>query len=131
VYAGAQVGTYTTTAALVWYPVTAPSGTAVEYEVQLASDPSFTFLVNGSIAGPGVPGSSLGDSGWIGGTPTTKDGRAALSTPATVTNIPQDECFEIVPNVYYWRVRARDQQGSLSDWSATGSFGAFAGDPWC
>jgi hypothetical protein len=87
--------------------------------------------VNGSIAGPGVPGSSLGDSGWIGGTPTTKDGRAALSTPATVTNIPQDECFEIVPNVYYWRVRARDQQGSLSDWSATGSFGAFAGDPWC
>jgi hypothetical protein len=131
VYVSARVGTYTTTTALVWYPVTAPSGTAVEYEVQLASDPSFTFLVNGSMAGPGVPGSSTGDSGWIGGTPTTKDGRAALSTPATVTNIPQDDCFEIVPNVYYWRVRARDQHGSVSDWSATGSFGAFAGDPWC
>jgi predicted CXXCH cytochrome family protein len=131
VWVNAEVGTFTATTALVWYPVTAPSGTAVEYEVQLASDPSFTFLVDGSIDGPGVPGSSVGGSGWIGGTPTTVGGKPALSTPATVTNLPQDWCFEIVPNVYYWRVRARDQQGSVSDWSATGSFGAFAFDPWC
>jgi predicted CXXCH cytochrome family protein len=131
VWVNAEVGTFTATTALVWYPVTAPSGTSVEYEVQLASDPNFTFLENGSIDGPGLSGSSLGDSGWIGGTPTTNDGRAALSTPATVTNLPQDWCFEIVPNVYYWRVRARDQHGNVSDWSATGSFGAFASDPRC
>jgi hypothetical protein len=28
-------------------------------------------------------------------------------------------------------VRARDQAGNVSDWSAPGSFGVFAGDPWC
>ncbi len=128
---GVRAGTFTTDVSLVWYPVTAPSGTAVEYEVQLASDPEFSYLVNGSIAGPGVPGLSVGDSGWVSGAPTTHGGKPARSYPATLTNIPQDDCGEIVPNVYYWRVRARDQQGSVSDWSATGTFGAFAGDPWC
>ena len=38
----ALVGTSSTTVDLVWYGVTAPSGTPVEYEVQLASDPGFT-----------------------------------------------------------------------------------------
>ena len=127
----AHVGTHTTEVNLLWFGVTAPSGTAVQYEVQLASDPAFSYLVNGSMAGPGVPGLSVGDSGWVSGTPTTYGGNPALSYPATLTNIPQDECVDIVPNVYYWRVRARDQQGRVSDWSATGTFGAFAGDPWC
>jgi hypothetical protein len=125
------VGTETTAVDLPWFGVTAPSGTAVQYEVQLASDPGFSYLVNGSIVGPGVPGSSLGSSGWVSGTLTTHEGRPALSYPATLTNIPQDTCFQIVPNVYYWRVRARDQGGRVSDWSATGTFSAFAGDPWC
>lgn len=127
----ALVGTRETTTNLIWYGVTAPSGTPVEYEVQLASDPGFTHLVNGSIVGPGVPGTTIGDSGWVSGIPITSGGQPALSLPATVTNIPQDDCGDIVPNVYYWRVRARDQQGHVSDWSATGTFGAFAGDPWC
>jgi predicted CXXCH cytochrome family protein len=127
---GATVGTHSATVALVWYPVTAPSGTAVEYEVQLASDPAFAQLVNGYIPG-GVQGIPYGDSGWIDGTPTVRDGRPALSHPATVTNIPQDDCNEIVPNVYYWRVRARDEAGHVSEWSPAGTFGAFAGDPWC
>lgn len=87
--------------------------------------------VNGSMVGPGVPGSSIGDSGWVIGTTTPSGDRPALSYPATITNIPQDYCGDIVPNVYYWRVRARDQRGTVSDWSATGTFGAFAGDPWC
>jgi predicted CXXCH cytochrome family protein len=131
VSAGAHVGTYTMDVALVWFPVTAPSGGAIEYEVQLASDPDFTYLVNGSMAGPGVPGLSVGDSGWIGGTPATFEGTPALSHPATLTDIPQDWCGDIVPNVYYWRVRARDGQGRVSEWSPTGTFGAFAGDPLC
>ncbi len=131
VNSNATVGTFDLQVALPWYPVAAPSGTAVEYEVQLASDPEFTHLVNGLMAGPGVPGLSIGDSGWVGGTPTTFGGRPALSYPATLTNIPQDVCAEIVPNVYYWRVRARDQEGHVSEWSPTGTFGVFAGDPLC
>lgn len=127
----AIVGTSTVTLDLVWYGVTAPSGTPVEYEVQLASDPGFTFLVNGSMIGPGAPGATVGDSGWVSGVPTTYGGLPALSHPATLTNIPQDDCGEIIPNVYYWRVRARDQQGRVSEWSATGTLEAFAGDPWC
>jgi len=126
-----SVGTYTADVALLWYPVTAPSGTAVEYEVQLASDPEFTFLVDGSMAGPGVPGSTVADSGWIAGTPATGGARPALATPARITNIPQDSCTEIVPSVYYWRVRARDAAGNVSGWSASGSFTAFAYDQWC
>jgi hypothetical protein len=128
---GVRAGTFTTGVNLIWYPVTAPSGTAVQYEVQLASDPEFSYLVNGSMAGPGVPGLSVGDSGWVSGTSTSFGGNPASSYPATLTNIPQDDCGDIVPNVYYWRVRARDQQGHVSDWSATGTFGVFAGDPWC
>ena len=116
---------------LPWFGVTAPSGTLVQYEVQLASDPGFSYLVNGSMVGPGVPGMSIGDSGWMSGTATTSDGRPALSYPATLTNIPQDWCVEIVPNVYYWRVRARDQQGWVSEWSVTGTFSVVAEDPWC
>jgi predicted CXXCH cytochrome family protein len=131
VFVGVRVGTYTTDVQLPWYPVTAPSGTAVQYEVQLASDPGFTYLANGVLPGPGIPGISIGDSGWATGTVTTVGGRPALEYPATLTNIPQDTCSDIVPNVYYWRVRARDQVGNVSDWSATGTFGAFAGDPWC
>lgn len=131
VYAGVRVGTHTTTASLVWTPVTSPSGTTLQYEVQLASDPAFTYLVNGSLAGPGIPGSSVGDSGWVSGTPATYGGQPALSYPATLTNIPQDDCGDYVPNVYYWRVRARDAQGAVSDWSPAGTFGVFAGDPWC
>ena len=67
----------------------------------------------------------------MSGAATTSAGRPALSYPAMLTNIPQDICWEFLPNVYYWRVRARDQQGNVSDWSQTGTFGAFAGDPWC
>ena len=131
VAAWSTVGTSTVTLDLVWYGVTAPSGTQVQYEVQLASDPGFTHLVNGSMVGPGVPGIDhrglgLGErrSDHLGGVP-------ALSHPATLTNIPQDICADIVPNVYYWRVRARDQQGRVSEWSATGILEAFAGDPLC
>ncbi|HSD22224.1 MAG TPA: hypothetical protein VLC54_19400, partial [Anaeromyxobacter sp.] len=91
----------------------------------------FSYLVNGSMVGPGVPGMSLGDSGWVSGTATTSGGRPALSYPATLTNIPQDWCFEIDPNVYFWRVRARDQQGRVSEWSVTGTFSVVADDPWC
>ena len=130
VYSGVNVGTYATTVQLVWSPVTAPSGTTVEYEVQLATDPGFTYLVNGSIVGPGIPGLTVGDSGWVTGTVVTGS-KPTLSYPASLTNIPQDDCFTYAPNVYYWRVRARDQQGHVSEWSATGTFGAFALDPWC
>jgi hypothetical protein len=131
VNAGATVGTYTLVVALPWHPVTAPSGTPVEYEVQLASDPGFTSLASATLSGPGVPGLTVGDSGWVPGTPTTADGRPALSFPATLTGLPQDVCADVVPNVYYWRVRARDQQGNVSEWSPTGTFGVFAGDPLC
>jgi hypothetical protein len=131
VSSGVGAGTYTLAVTLPWYPVTAPSGTALEYEVQLASDPGFTHLENALMPGPGLPGSTVGDSGWIPGSPTTVGGRPALGYPATLTNIPQDYCGDIVPNVYHWRVRARDQQGNVSEWSPTGTFGVFAGDPWC
>ncbi len=131
VYAGVQVGTGSADVPLLWYPVTAPSGTAIEYEVQLASDAGFSYLVNGALAGPGVAGSTIGDSGWVTGAAATVGGKPALSYPASVTNIPQDLCFTPEPNVYSWRVRARDQQGHVSEWSATGTFGAFAYDPWC
>jgi hypothetical protein len=125
----ALVGTFSTTVDLVWYGVTAPSGTPVEYEVQLASDPGFTQLVNGAIPG-GVPG-AIGDSGWVTGTSTTSPGAPALSIPATLTDLPQDWCAPIRQNTYYWRVRARDAQGRVSGWSPIGTFGAFAQDPLC
>jgi hypothetical protein len=76
------------------------------------------------------PGGATTEGG-IAGTPATHAGVPALSHPATLTNVPQDWCGEIVPNVYYWRVRARDQQGHVSEWSPAGTFGAFAGDPLC
>jgi predicted CXXCH cytochrome family protein len=131
VYAGVEAGTFTAEIDLPWYPVTAPSGTAVEYEVQLASDPGFSWLLGGSLAGPGTPGSTVGDSGWVSGTPTTYGGQPALSTPATITGIPQDDCMDVVPDVFYWRVRARDQHGNVSEWSTPGTFGVIAVDPWC
>lgn len=127
--ASAQVGTYSRVVALTWFPVTAPSGTAVQYEVQLASDPAFTSLSNASMVS--VPGTAIGDSGWVSGSAATSGGKPALTYPATLTNIPQDTCGDIVPNVYYWRVRARDAAGNVSGWSTTGTFGVFAGDPWC
>jgi hypothetical protein len=131
VSAGATVGTYTITAQLPWYPVTAPSGTAVTYEVQLASDPDFTYLVDGSMAGGTLPGSTVADSGWVSGSPLVIGSSPALTYPATITNIPQDWCGDIVPAVYWWRVRARDAAGNVSQWSVPGTFGVFAGDPYC
>jgi hypothetical protein len=37
----------------------------------------------------------------------------------------------VEPNVYYFRVRARDALGNVSEWSGTGSFGAMAVDVNC
>jgi hypothetical protein len=133
VWAGAQVPQTTTVATLLWYPVVAPSGTAVEYEVQLASDPAFTTLVNATLL-PADGTLATGNSGWIPGTPTQDHGgppRPAVGFDVTLTNLPQDDCGPLNPNVYYFRVRARDALGTVSDWSSTGTFGAMAGDPWC
>ncbi|ACG71275.1 fibronectin, type III [Anaeromyxobacter sp. K] len=131
VSASFEVGTYDATVPLVWFPVTAAAGVVLQYEVQLASDAAFTYLQNGSLTGPGVPGSTVGSTGWVSGTPTTSGGRPALQVPARLLNIPQDSCGPYAPRPYYWRVRVRDQQGHESGWSAPGNFGAFAWDPWC
>jgi hypothetical protein len=103
--------------------VTAPTGNPVEYRVQLASDMTFTTLVNGSPP----------DSGWIPGTPGTLGGRAVLFFEVTLTNLPQDDCSAVQPvNQYYWRVKARDPvTGIESDWSVIDPFVAGAGDPLC
>jgi hypothetical protein len=108
---------------LQWYPVTAPTGDPVEYRVQLASDPTFTTLLNG--APP--------DSGWIPGAPGTRGGAAILSFEVTLTNLPQDYCSAVPDrNQYYWRVKARDSVTGLeSDWSVVDPFTAMAGDPLC
>ncbi len=132
-WAGTRVPNTTAVATLKWHPVSAPSGTAVQYEVQLASDPAFTYLVN-AVLSP-VDGSlATGNSGWIDGTPTT-DGtfptRPTLGFDVILTNLPQDDCIWWNPNEYYYRVRARDALGNVSDWSATGWFSAMAGDPYC
>jgi hypothetical protein len=112
----------TMTVGLTWYPVTAPTGNPVQYRVQLASDASFTGLVNGSPS----------DSGWISGSPTTVGGRAALQFGAQLTGLPIDQCTEEVPyNRYYWRVRARDSvTGTASDWSTVDGFNATSYDPY-
>ncbi len=73
--------------ALTWFPVAAPTGNPVEYRVQLASDPAFATLENGSPP----------DSGWIAGAPTTMDGRPALQLGVQLTNLPVDQCAEEVP----------------------------------
>jgi hypothetical protein len=117
---GAQVPDSTMVATLRWYPVTAPSGTVVEYEVQLASDPGFTAIHT--------------PSGWIPGTPTGSVGsppRPSLGFDVTITGLPQDWCDDTQPDVYYYRVRARDQVGNVSEWSTPRSFGAIAGNPDC
>jgi len=112
----------TVVASLRWYPVASPTGAAVEYRVELASDPGFTSLVNGAPR----------DSGWIAGTPGTWLGRPALSFPVTLTNLPYDDCTDPPPFVFYWwRVKARDAvSGIESDWSVVDRFGAIAADPW-
>jgi hypothetical protein len=39
--------------------------------------------------------------------------------------------MSLEPNVYYFRVRARDALGNVSGWSATSVFTAISSDPWC
>jgi predicted CxxxxCH...CXXCH cytochrome family protein len=134
VWAGADVPSTTAVATLLWYPVTAPSGTAVEYEVQLASDPGFTFLLDADLSRADET-LATGNSGWITGTPT-HDGsypsRPAVGFGVTLTNLPQDDCMSpLEPNVYYFRVRARDALGNVSEWSGTGNFAAMAVDVNC
>ncbi|HZZ85586.1 MAG TPA: cytochrome c3 family protein [Anaeromyxobacteraceae bacterium] len=121
-WAGAPAPANTAVVNLQWYPVTAPSGNPVEYRVQLASDPGFTALVNGSPP----------DSGWIPGTPGTVSGKPVLGFPVTLTNLPYDQsCSGLPPNQYYWRVQARDSvSGSASDWSAVDPFQAMTWDPY-
>jgi predicted CxxxxCH...CXXCH cytochrome family protein len=134
VSAGTVTPNTTVVAALLWYPVTAPSDTTVEYEVQLAEDAQLTFLANSTLTRVD-PTLATGNSGWIGGTPTT-DGlspaRPALKFDVTLTNLPQDDCSLPVPDstTYWFRVRARDQTGKVSDWSAPRAFSALAADPW-
>lgn len=133
VLAGARVPQTTVVATLPWYPVTAPSGTPVEYEVQLASDPGFTTLVNAILARADET-LATGNSGWIAGAPTTDHSqppRPALGFDVTLTNLPQDDCTELVPNRYWFRVRARDALGNVSEWSVSGEVSAVAGDPLC
>jgi hypothetical protein len=110
------------TLGLTWYPVAAPTGNPVEYRVQLAEDPAFTTLVNGSPP----------DSGWIAGTPGTLSGREVRIFGVTLTNLPQDWCAGEVPYAqYYWRVKARDSiTGLESEWSAVDPFRATSADPW-
>ena len=120
-------GDYRATAQLRWYPVTAPSGTTVQYEVQLASDVGFTSLENAilAITDPDLP---TGNSGWIPGIPTG----SALGFDVTLTNLPLDDCSPIQPvNEYRFQVRARDARGTVSDWSLPGLFSAGVGDPYC
>ncbi len=107
---------------LRWYPVSAPTGNAVEYRVQLASDTTFTTLLYGSPP----------DSGWIPGTPGVLNGQAILSFTVTLTDLPIDQCGDVVPsNEYSWRVKARDAvTGAESDWSAVDPFQATSYDPW-
>jgi predicted CXXCH cytochrome family protein len=131
--AAAEVPTTTTVATLEWYRVTAPSDTAIEYEVQIASDPSFATLVNATVDRVD-PTLATGNSGWISGTPTNDQStppRPALSFPVTLTNLWQDDCMSWEPNVYYFRVRARDALGNVSEWSVTGLVTAMASDPNC
>jgi len=106
---------------LTWYPVAASTGNPVEYRVQLASDPTFTTLVNGSPP----------DSGWIPGAPGSLSGNPVRSFGATLTNLPEDWCVEEIPfNQYYWRVKARDSVTHVeSDWSAVDPFQATSFDP--
>ncbi len=108
--------------ALQWFPVLAPTGNPVEYDVQLASDPGFTYLVYG--APP--------DSGWVAGTPGTSGGKAVRSFTVTLTDLPMDICVDPIPtNTYYWRVRARDAvTGVESEWSAIDVFQANSYNPW-
>jgi hypothetical protein len=132
-WASATVPSTSTIATLLWYPVTSPSGTPVEYEVQLASDPGFTTLSNADLLA-GDPTLSTGNSGWIVGTITQDSSyppRAAVGFGVTLTNLPQDICADIQMNVYYFRVRARDANGTVSDWSTTGTFDVWASDPLC
>jgi hypothetical protein len=112
----------TMTLALQWYPVLAPTGNAVEYRVQLASDETFTTLVNGSPA----------DSGWIPGTPGVNGSNPTRTFTVTLTNLPIDDCGEVVPsNRYYWRVKARDAvTGVESAWSEVDGFDATSYDPY-
>lgn len=118
---------------LLWYAVVAPSGTAVQYEVQLASDAGFTTLSNTTLA---RTDESLltGNSGWITGVATQDNNwpsRPALGFDVLFTNLPQDDCGLVQPvNTYYFRVRARDGAGNVSAWSNTGTFGVGAGDPY-
>ena len=109
------------TQVLQWYPVVSPTGNPLQYRVQLASDPGFTFLVNG-----GPP-----DSGWIAGTPGSSGGRPTLTTTVNLWNLPADNCVDAVPsNTYYWRVKVLDSVTlAESDWSATDTFGATDWDP--
>jgi hypothetical protein len=121
--AGGPVGTYTVVTNLSWYPVTAPSWNPVQYRVVIATTPDF------SVADFVTPS----DSGWIDGTPGTLGGRAILTFPVTITNLPQDDCTPTSnARTYYWRVIARDAVTGLeSEWSGTDVFGAMAGDPLC
>ena len=123
VAAGGPVGTYTAVANLSWYPVTAPSGNPVQYRVVIATSPDFT----------GADFVTPSDSGWIDGTPGTLNGKAILTFPVTITNLPQDDCTPTGnARPYYWHVIARDAvTGIESEWSATDVFGAMAGDPLC
>jgi predicted CXXCH cytochrome family protein len=122
--AGAYAPSTTVVAGLRWYLVTAPSGTAIEYEVQLAADASFTVPASADLAAIDAT-LATGNSGWIAGTPAP-DGSAAVRFDVTLTDLPQDDCVSTQPAIYWFRVRARDQTGKVSEWSAPASFAAMA-----
>jgi predicted CxxxxCH...CXXCH cytochrome family protein len=129
----AYIPSTTTGATVRWYPVTVPSGTALEYEVQLASDSAFTTLSHDTL-GRADASLATGNSGWITGTPTQDESvppRPAVGFDVTLTDLPQDDCWSVWPREYYFRVRARDAVGNVSDWSVTGTFSAIARDPGC
>jgi hypothetical protein len=108
--------------ALQWYPVDAPGGHPLEYRVQLGSDATFTWLVNGAPA----------DSGWVAGSPGSYGGRATAYFVVSLSNLPPDDCMsEPVPNnAYFWRVKARDAATLIeSEWSVVDPFNATSFDP--
>ncbi|BDG09237.1 CxxxxCH/CxxCH domain c-type cytochrome [Anaeromyxobacter paludicola] len=103
---------------LAWSPVTAPSGTAVQYQVQVGPNATFAGAVTAGFPSGGlVPATSP----WLSSTAASVYVYGLVDPGCAVEGMNTGPGLTV-----FWRVRAQDAQGHTSPWSAAGAFTSYS-----